>query len=360
MHENNRLDRLRSLFDDEIPALLVTAPANIRYLIARPTLFDPDFGGLLFVSAEDSWLFVDSRYTAQAEAADLACRVVEWSGNIWKVVSPVLREAKVKRAGFEPAYVTVAQWQQIKKGLTVELAPVPGLVEKLRLKKEPAEIDALAQAARLADEVFLKIVEQIKPGLAERELAADIDYWLRRAGAEASSFDTIVAGGPNSAFPHAGAGERRFQAGDLVKIDFGAVLGGYHSDMTRTVVLGRASAQQTELYADVAEAQARALAGLAPGVTGQEIDALARDYFGSIGKVDNFGHNLGHGVGLDVHEQPTLGPKSSTELEAGMVFTIEPGLYFPDFGGVRIEDMVVMCEHGIQILTSSTKELLEL
>ncbi len=355
-----RLAALRELLTEDIPSLIVTAPANIHYLLDAPALFDPGFSGPLFVTTAQAWLLVDSRYTAQARSAGLAVEVVEWRESPWKSLQKILKEKAVKRCGFESTHVTMAQYHQVKKSLEVELAAAPGLVEGLRQIKEPVEIDALAKAARLGDEVFLKVVETLKPGRTERDVAADIDYWLRRAGADASSFETIVASGSNSAYPHARAGERRLSAGDFVKLDFGGVFDGYHADMTRTVVLGQASPEQQELYNEVAEGQARALAGLAPGVTGRDADALARGYFESIGKGAYFGHNLGHGVGLEVHELPTLGTKSETVLEAGMVFTVEPGLYLPDFGGVRIEDMVVMCEHGIQVLTESTKELLEI
>ncbi len=356
--EERRLRALCESLTEEAPSLIVTLPANIRYLLDAPALFDSEFSGLLFVSGVEAWLLVDGRYTAQARSAGLPAEVVQWRESPWKSLQKILDTTAVKRCGFESAYMAVAQYNQLKKSLEVELTPAVGLVEGLRLTKEPAEIEALAKAAQLGDEVFLKVLESLKPGRAEREVAADIDYWLRQAGADASSFETIVAGGPNSAYPHARAGERRLRAGDFVKLDFGGVFGGYHADMTRTVVLGSATDEQREIYEHVAEAQARALAGLAPGVTGREADALSRGYFISIGKGDSFGHNLGHGVGLDVHEQPTLGPKSKTELVAGMVFTVEPGLYIPGFGGVRIEDMVVMCEHGIQVLTESTKELL--
>lgn len=355
-----RMDRLRQMFDENIPSLLISAVSNIRYLLDAPTMFDADFGGRLLVTGTDAWLFVDGRYTGQAEAACLPCAVVGWSKSLWGTIASTAAAAGIKRAGYEPSYVTMAQWRTMKDELKLELAPAGGLVEKLRIKKEPAEIDALAHAALLGDRVFLKLIETLRPGLREREVAADIDYWLRRAGAQGPSFDTIVASGPNSAFPHAGAGERRLESGDFVKLDFGGVFGGFHADMTRTVVLGKATDEQKELYRDVFEAQSRVLAALAPGVSGRDADGVAREYFESIGKAGYFGHNLGHGVGLDVHEQPTLGSKSSAELECGMVFTVEPGLYYPAVGGVRIEDMVVMCEHGIQILTSSTKELLEL
>ena len=356
----DHIERLRGLFNEEVPALVVSTVVNIRYLLGRPTLFDADFSGLLLVGPEVAALIADSRYSAQAEAAGLPCRIEGMDGSSWETLGSLVKRAKLKKVGFEAQNLTVSQWQQLKNCVPAELAPAKDLVERLRLVKNASEIDSQAAAARIADEVFNDILNLLKPGVAEREIALEIDFKMRRAGAERAGFDTIVAGGPNSAFPHAGAGERKVGLGDFVKLDFGAVFNGYHSDMTRTVVLGNASSRQKEVYANVVKAQQLALDGLAPGIKGREADALARNFFASIGTAENFGHNLGHGVGLDIHEQPTLGPKSESVLEVGMVFTVEPGLYFPGFGGVRIEDMIVLREHGIQILTASAKELIEL
>lgn len=359
-HASPRLDGLRALLDVETPALSISSGVNICYLLGRPTLFDPDFGGTLLVTETATVLMVDSRYIGVAEAANLPCRVELVKVSPWASLAAEVKKAKLKRLGFEAAYTSVSKWQQLKKHVLVELAPVIGLVEQLRVKKDESEITCLNRAAAIADSVFNELLNLIKPGMSERDIASEIDYRLRRAGAERSSFETIVAGGPNSAFPHARAGARKVKLGDMIKIDFGAVCEGYHSDMTRTVFLGKAGNEQKDIYKSVAKAQVKALEGLAPGITGKEADALARNFFKNIGKVRHFGHNLGHGVGLDVHEQPALGPKSEARLEVGMVFTVEPGLYFPGFGGVRIEDMVVMREHGIQILTTGTKELVEL
>lgn len=355
-----RLERLRALLSAEVPALIVNSVANIRYLLEAPTMFDDDFGGILLVTEKTAALIVDSRYSGQTKEADLDCEVEPVVGSLWETLAKAAKRSKLRRAGFESRYLTVAQWQQLTKDVPIELVPAKDLVEQLRAVKEASEIDCLAKAARIADEVFNEILNFLGPGLSEREVALEIDFKMRRAGAERSSFATIVATGPNSAYPHAGAGSRRTQLGDLIKMDFGAVYEGYHSDMTRTVVLGAATDRQRRVYAAVLKAQTAALDGLAPGLTGAEADALARNVFESIGMAKDFGHNLGHGVGLEVHESPILGQKSEGRLDVGMVFTVEPGLYFPGFGGVRIEDMVVMRENGIQILTNSAKQLVEL
>jgi Xaa-Pro aminopeptidase len=357
---SERLGRLRELFDEEIPALVVTGIANVRYLLDNSTLFDPHFGGALLVDPDSAWLIVDSRYIGLAESAGLPCRVKPLVNSVWETLAELVKKTGLGGVGFESQHLTVAQWRRLKDRLPVDPVPAEGLVEGLRMIKEEPEIALLAQAARITDQVFEQIKGQIRPGLSERDLALEIDFLLRRAGADDSSFDTIVATGPNSAFPHAGAGPRLSGPGDFVKIDFGAVFQGYHADMTRTMVLGPASARHEEVYHRVLEAQELVLESLAPGVSAKEADTVARDYFTSLGLADNFSHNLGHGVGLDVHERPTLGSKSNDLLTEGMVFTVEPGLYFPGFGGVRIEDMVVVREHGIQVLTRSTKKLIEI
>lgn len=355
-----RLEGLRRRLDSKTPAHLVTGMTNIRYLLDAPALFDPSFRGLLLVCEDDAILVVDARYVAQAEAAELPCRVHELSGSPWETVARLEKKLGLKRISFEPAHMSVAEWGRLKQQTRSELVPAEGLVEEIRMCKEQSEIDLIAAAAKIADRAFTRIIETIKPGVSEAELATELDFMMRRDGADGPSFETIVASGANSAYPHAGATDKVFARGDLIKIDFGAIYRGYHSDMTRTLVLGKATQRQRDIYTHVAKAQELALQGLAVGVTGKEIDAVARDYFSSVGYGEQFGHNLGHGIGLEVHEKPALGRQSDVVLEEAMVFTVEPGLYFPGFGGVRIEDDVVLREHGIQVLTSATKELLEL
>lgn len=364
MREHNaecgRLERLRKLFSADIPAFIVGSTPNIRYLCDAPTFFDNNFAGIFLVTSKSAALITDSRYSAQAKEAGLPCEVVSAAGSLWETLAIVVKREGLKKAGFESRSLTVAQWQQLTKNVPIELVPVKSLVEKVREIKDQSEVVSLRKAAQIADEVFNEILNMLRPGLSEREIALEIDFKMRRAGAQRSSFETIVATGPNSAFPHAGAGDRRIQLGDFIKMDFGAVYDGYHSDMTRTVVLGSASDRHKQVYNAVLEAQTAVLNGLMPGLTGAEVDALARNVFEAIGMAGNFGHNLGHGVGLEVHELPTLGQKNDKRLEAGMVFTVEPGLYFPGFGGVRIEDMVVLRENGFQTLTTATKQLIEL
>ncbi len=358
--DSNRLHKLDELFDDEIPAILVSQIANVRYLLNKPTMFDPDFGGILLVAPDVAIFMVDSRYLAQTKEADLACEIRLISESPWATAGEAIEGAKLKRVGFEAGDVSVSQWEELKTHTTAELRPAKNFVERPRLIKEPIEIDHLTKAAAIGDDVLSETLKIIRPGLREADIAAEIDYLMKKAGARRPSFDTIVAGGPNSAFPHAGAGQRRVQAGDFIKLDFGAVYLGYHSDMTRTVVLGPANVRHRQVYEAVARGQQLVLDQLRPGMTGAEADAIARDFFKSIGMGDRFGHNLGHGLGLQVHEGPSLGWKSKKVLEEGMVFTVEPGLYFPGFGGVRIEDAVVMRENGVEILTRSPKELIKI
>ncbi|HEB12508.1 MAG TPA: aminopeptidase P family protein [Actinobacteria bacterium] len=358
--DSNRLHKLDKLFDDQTPAILVSQIANIRYLLNKPTMFDPSFGGVMLVAPGVAILMVDSRYLAQTNEADLACEIRSISESPWVTAAGAIKEANLKRVGFEANEISVSQWEELKTHTTAELRPAKNFVERPRLIKESTEIDHLSKAAAIGDDVFSEILTIIKPGLREADIATEIDYRMKKAGAERPSFDTIVASGPNSAFPHAGAGQRRVQAGDFIKLDFGAQYLGYHSDMTRTVVLGQVSTDHRQAYDAVARSQQLVLDQLKPGMTGAEADAIARDFFESIGMADRFGHNLGHGLGLQVHEGPSLGWKSKNVLAQGMVFTVEPGLYLPGFGGVRIEDAVVMRENGVEILTRSSKELIEI
>ncbi len=358
--ELDRFESLYALFDKSVPALLATNIANIRYLLNRPTLFDPDFGGFMLMKKGVAILFVDSRYVAKASAANLGCDIRQLTGSPWGIAASAMIEFEIKRVGFEANNLSVAQWEALKEKTKAELVPLKSFVEEERLIKGEKEIENLSRAAAISDNVFSEVLKVIQPGLRETDVAMEIDYRMKKAGADGSSFDTIVASGPHSAFPHAGAEDRLLQLGDFIKMDFGAVYSGYHADMTRTIVMGPASKRQRQVYAGVKEAQQLVLDKLKVGMTGAEADAVAREYFLAIGMADKFSHNLGHGLGLEVHEGPSLGPKNKKPLEKNMVFTVEPGLYFEGFGGVRIEDMVVMRENGVEVLTNSSKELIEI
>lgn len=351
-----RLTDLRQrLQEKELDALLVTGGDNRRYLSGFT-----GSAGTLVVTADAAVLITDFRYVEQATGQAPNFQVLRYD-NFLKTLEEVFNEHGCHRVGFESDVVTYAQYTKWKEKLDkIEWIPAPGLVEDLRMVKTEAELAEMQKAAAIADAAWTELLPRMVPGATERDLALELEFLMRRNGADGLAFDIILAGGPNGALPHAVPGDRPLQFGDLVVMDFGARHGGYCSDMTRTVVIGKACEKTRTLYNIVLEAQQAALAAVRPGRTGAEVDKVARDVITEAGYGDQFGHGLGHGVGLAVHEKPPLAPKGETVLQPGMTVTVEPGIYIPGFGGVRIEDLVVVTEKGCRRLTGSTKELLEL
>ncbi|MDI6815589.1 MAG: Xaa-Pro peptidase family protein [Actinomycetota bacterium] len=356
-----RLNKLRErIRAAEIDVLLVSEPHNIFYLCGCA-------GGMtgarvrLIVDSEISTLIIDHRYYDDALKTANADEIAPWTKPSMEEIVALAGQNGAKRAGFEATHITVRQYERMVKEFgELQLVGVSNLVEPLREVKDELEIANIAAAAALADRAFTHIIDYIKPGTSERDIAIELDCFMLRNGAQKPSFETIVASGANSAIPHATPSEKRIESGDFVKLDFGAVIEGYHSDMTRTVVAGEAGARKREIYEKVKEAQLAALSAVAPEKSGEEIDAVSRHIVEEAGFGEHFTHNLGHGVGLNVHESPVLGVGSKSLLKPGMVVTVEPGIYISGFGGVRIEDLVVVTETGNKILTHSTKELLEL
>jgi len=351
----DRLERaLRRLGEERLDALVVLKAETRTYL----TGFTGS-AGIAVLAPARSTLLVDFRYEEQA-AAEATGWSVQRVSNLLEGLDAFLQGLGAARVGLEADTVTVAQWRKLEGGAGGrELVALEGL-DRLRWRKDPEELALIRRAARIADDAYAAILSQVRPGVTEGELAAELEYRMRRAGGERAAFETIVASGPRSALPHGRASDRRLGRGDVVTVDFGAVVGGYHSDCTRTFVLGAASAEQREVYAVVREALEVAEAGIRPGLTGRQADALARERIAAAGYGEAFGHGLGHGVGLAVHEGPTLSPREEAVLEAGVVVTIEPGIYRPGWGGVRIEDLVVLEDDGPRPLTSLPRELLEL
>lgn len=356
-----RHERVRELLKKKgMDAVLVSSPANIRYISG--------FTGnesYLYLSEARKVILTDSRYTLQAkeEGEGFQVLTISQERGYSMLLSELLREDRVACLGFEDEamlYGTVKKLQD-KAGIPEEnWIGLGGELSALRVIKEEEEIDCLAQAERIGDEAFTYILDRIRPGRTELEVAADLDYFMRTHGAEDNSFDTIVASGYHSAMPHAVPTSKPLEWGDFITIDFGCKYHGYCSDMTRTVVLGKADERQKEIYGIVLDAQEAALKGLCPGMTGIQADRIARKMIGQAGYGEYFGHGLGHSVGLEIHEKPALSPKDETILKAGMIETVEPGIYVPDFGGVRIEDMVLLTKTGCRNLTASPKELIEI
>lgn len=349
-----RVNKLRKQIEEQpFDGMLILKPENRRYLSGFT-----GSSGYLLITGQEAVLITDFRYTEQAKGQAPHFRVVEHGSSAPDAIRAELESAGVKRLAFETDHLTYALYAAYnEKFAPVELIPTEGIVEKIRAVKDEQEIATIRQACAIADAAFSHILGFLKPGISERDVALELEFFMRRQGAKSSSFDIIVASGTRSSLPHGVASDKILQQGDFVKLDFGALYDGYCSDITRTVVLGEPNEQQKQIYNIVLEAQLRALDHLKPGMSGKEADALARDLIREKGYGDQFGHSLGHGLGLYIHEEPRLSALSDDRLEPGMVVTVEPGIYIPGFGGVRIEDDVVITESGIDILTRSTKEL---
>lgn len=337
----------------ELEALLVTHPANRQYLSG----FDGT-SGVLLIGHEEAFLITDFRYTEQAEKQAPHFEICAWREELPKSLAPLLEATGWERVAFEGKHLTYAAYRELAEALPVELVSRENLVEELRVIKSADEVEILRRGAACTDEAFSHILKFIAPGRTEREISLELEFYLRRLGAEGTSFRFIVASGERGAMPHGVASSKQLAAGELVTMDFGAVFDSYVTDMTRTVVLGNPDGRQREIYEVVRMAQRKALDGIRPGMTAREADALAREAIKEAGFGEYFGHGLGHGVGLETHEQPVLSPRGETVLAPGMVVTVEPGIYIPGWGGVRIEDMVLITADGAETLTGSTRELI--
>lgn len=343
-----RLERLRAGLDGP---LLVSNPVNVAYLSG----FTGSFGYLL-VDREQAVLFTDFRYHEQARQQAPEWELADCGSSVFKAVGERLRE---KRLQLEADHLVVQVLERMKEALPgVELLPVASPVAKLRAVKDPGEVEAIHRAQKLADAAFAHALTIIKPGVAERDVALEMEFFMRRRGATEMSFDLIVASGARSAMPHGVAGEKKIEYGDVVVLDLGCKLDGYCSDLTRTVFVGRVDPEAEKVYRAVLAAQELVLEKLEAGMTGREADKLAREALAEKGLGQYFGHGLGHGVGREVHEAPRLSPASEEVLEEGMVTSVEPGVYLAGRFGVRIEDLVVIDRHGCRNLTGSTKELI--
>lgn len=339
----------------EIDALLVTRPENRFYISGFQ-----GSAGYVVVTVERAYLLVDFRYIEQAKQQAPEFEIVRIGQGWRETLQDKLQEAGVERLGFEQDHVTYSMYRQLEEGLQVELVPVRNLVENLRRVKNATEIEHMQAATNIAEAAWLEILPTIKVGQTEKEVALRLEMAMRRKGAERMAFPIIAASGPRSSLPHGAPTERELQDGDFLTLDFGAVKGGYCSDMTRTVVLGQPNERQREIYGIVLKAQLAAQAAVKPGIRGMDVDKVARDIIAAAGYGENFGHGLGHGVGLQVHEGPGAGSRSETVLQPGMVITIEPGIYISGFGGVRIEDMVLVTAEGYKNFNSTSKELISL
>ena len=349
-----RAERLAERLDQHgVDAMLVTGEANRRYLSGFTGT-----AATLLISKEDRRLVTDSRYTVQATQQAQGFDVIE-NVDTLGVVAAWVGERGVAQLGVESEHTSLKQHRElverlVKESQATEVKPLDGLVEHQRIVKDTSELARLREAVRLADDVMSAAGEAVAVGMTERELSLELERRIREAG-DGPSFPTIVAGGPNAAMAHHAPGLRPFAPGEPVIVDLGVRLDGYCSDITRTFTAGDADAKFAEIYAIVLEAQAATEAGTRAGLTGRDADALARQVIADAGYGGNFGHGTGHGVGLEIHEAPTLSPRGENVLAAGAVVSVEPGIYLPGWGGVRIEDLVVVEPDGVDVLTQARK-----
>jgi Xaa-Pro aminopeptidase len=348
------------LAEQRLDRLLLTHPADWYYL----TGFTGDSGALI-VSREagkSATLLTDGRFISQAGDETSGVKIVQQSGALYAALGKFLREGRGRRVGYDPAQLTVAQHAELRRaaGQRIVWRGASALAAAQRIRKEPAELAAMRRAARVADEVMALAAGMLKPGVREFEVAAEIEYQMKKRGASGPAFETIVAFGPRAALPHARATAKRLKKNELVVLDLGAILAHYCSDMTRTYYVGRASSRVRGWYAAVLEAQAAAIAAVRKGARCGDVDAAARTVLAGH-KLDRyFVHSTGHGLGLEVHEDPRIARGQTRLLEPGNVITIEPGVYFPGSGGIRIEDAVAVHANGSEVLTRVSRDFTEL
>lgn len=335
-----------------VDAILFLNLSNIRYL-AGFTGSD----GAFVLGRDDGFFLTDSRYTSQAGTEVTGFPTVQYRGK-QEGITGTLEKMGVRRIGFEAEHTTVAFFNSLAEAMPDrELVPIGIELDELRQRKDGEEIAILEKTAGIASAALIDILHKVRPGTAERDVALALEFAMKSAGADEKAFDFIVASGTRGALPHGRASDKQIRSGELVTIDFGARFDGYHSDETVTVAVDRADARQREIYGIVKDAHDKAVEAVKPGVALKELDGIARGYIDAKGYGQYFGHGLGHGVGLDIHEKPTVSFRSDGIVEEGMVITIEPGIYIPDWGGVRIEDTVVVTADGCRILTKVPKEL---
>jgi Xaa-Pro aminopeptidase len=340
-----------------LDALLVTHLANVRYLCGFT-----GSSGLLLMGAGRPVFFTDGRYTEQARSEVAGARVVIAKGSPLLAAAKFAAEHKLRALGVESEHTTLAARAALKRatGDKVRLREVSAVIEKQRMVKDAEEIALIREAVNLGAALLDTAYKAIRPGVLETEIAAELEYAARRRGADAMSFDTIVAAGPRSALPHGVASANPIPQRGFVILDFGVILHGYCSDMTRTVHVGRLSTAERQMYQAVREAQQAATCAVRAGIASGQVDRTARTVLGRAGLGRYFTHSTGHGVGLEIHEPPRLGKAQKELLQPGMVVTIEPGVYVPGQGGVRIEDMLVVTDRGSEVLTPAPKDLTEL
>jgi Xaa-Pro aminopeptidase len=353
---SERIIRLRKyLAEQDLDGIIISKPRNRRYFSGFT-----GSAGMLLVTREKLQLVTDFRYMEQAEQQAVDCEIVRVGAQYGTVMQALCQQAGVSRVGFESDFETWDGFRDLSQALTsISLHPLS--LDFFRMVKDEKEIVAIREAVRIADEAFSHVLSFIKPGIQEIDVASELEYAMRKLGSQRPAFDTIAVSGWRGALPHGLASAKLLEPGDMLTLDFGAVYDGYHSDITRTVVLGQAQPKQREIYDLVLRAQRAGVEAVAAGRRCVEVDAIARRIIAEAGYGEYFGHGLGHSLGLAIHEAPRLAPGAGDAiLEENMIVTVEPGIYLPGWGGVRIEDTVLVSAGQGVILTASTKNMLEL
>ena len=352
----NRLKNLRAKMKlKNVEAVLITKKVNYMYMSGFTGT-----SAILYITHSKAVLITDFRYNEQAAKQAPDFEIVRYVGSIFEELNTVLKNDNIEKLSFEDCDLVYSKYTEFSEKLNAQLVPLGRMLEELRRVKDEAEIELIKKSATIVDGVFSYILGFIKPGLTEIEIAAEMEHQMRRLGAEGPSFETIVASGRRASMPHGVASDKIVEAGDVITMDYGAIFKGYCSDITRTIFIGEPEQEMKKIYEIVLEANLKGLQAVKAEMSGKSVDAVAREFIAEAGYRDYFGHGLGHGVGLEIHEDPALSTRGDMILKDGMVVTVEPGIYIPKLGGVRIEDMVVVDGASAQVLTASTKEMIVL
>lgn len=353
-----RFERLFELLPDNVESVLITSDINRRYFTGMKSS-----AGTVLAFRNKAYLLIDFRYIEKARETVKTAEVIE-TKELYKEISALLRQEGVKNLAIEAMDVTVSRLNAMKKHLKcvdiIETDVLSNSINRLRMIKDEEEMEYIRKAQEIAESAFDDILDFIKEGVTEREIALELDRLMLEKGAEGISFDTIALAGENTSMPHGVPSDKKVKNGEFVLMDFGAVYNGYHSDMTRTVCVGSPDEEMEKIYNIVLTAQEKAISAAKAGISGKELDGIARRHICDAGYGEYFGHSLGHGVGLEIHEQPNAAPSYEKNLEKGTVITIEPGIYVAGKFGVRIEDFVILTENGCINLTKSAKNIISL
>lgn len=349
-----RIEKLRQGMQAQLmDAFFVASPENLRYLTGFTGT-----AGYALITLDHAYFITDFRYVEQAQEQTEGFQIIQQQGPAADVIAKLIEQDQLSVLGFEDEFLTYAEYSVFEESFDLELAPASGMIEFLREQKDEDEIALIQKACEIADAGFEYILKMIRPGMTEIEVANQLDFYMRSLGASGVSFETIVASGYRSALPHGVASEKKIAQGDLVTLDFGCVYQGYVSDITRTFAMGDPGDGLKEIYQIVLKAQEAVIEACKPGVTGSQLDHIARQIITDAGFGKDFGHSTGHGIGLAIHEGPNLSASNDRLLKVGNVVTDEPGIYVPGLGGVRIEDDLLVIPDGNRRLTNATKELI--